>query len=120
METVNHPLHYQSVSQIGLPILEALGIPEATLKMECIEAIESLEATRRWNFNILNAVKYLWRCGMKGDAIKDLRKARWYLARHLESKFVCHSLSPTVGTRRAINRAIPLIESTIAKLEGKP
>jgi hypothetical protein len=27
-----------------------------------------------------NALKYLWRAGLKGPAAEDVRKARWYLA----------------------------------------
>ena len=119
METVNHPPHYQSVSTIGRPILEAMGILPGTLEMECIEALEHLEVAKRWNFNILSAVKYLWRCGMKGDSIEDLRKARWYLNRQIESGHLLHKLNPAAGTLNAINSAIALIESTIAKLEGE-
>jgi hypothetical protein len=26
-----------------------------------------------------NALKYLWRSGLKGDAREDLLKARWYI-----------------------------------------
>jgi hypothetical protein len=36
------------------------------------------------NFNIGNAVKYLWRCGQKGALLDDLRKARWYVDREIE------------------------------------
>ena len=32
-----------------------------------------------FNFCIGNAIKYLWRAGLKGDAIEDLRKAAWYI-----------------------------------------
>jgi hypothetical protein len=28
-------------------------------------------------------MKYLWRAGEKGDALTDLRKARWYLDREI-------------------------------------
>lgn len=42
--TVDHPPHYQSVSLIGLPILRVLNLGNEILSLECIEAIETLEA----------------------------------------------------------------------------
>lgn len=80
MEKVNHPPHYQKVSEIGRPILMALGLTDKLLAMECIEAIEWLEQGGK-TFTYLNAVKYLWRCGLKSEAKLDLEKARWYLQR---------------------------------------
>ncbi len=64
-DNVNHPSHYTS---------DPSGI-------ECIEI------TRHRDFNIGNAIKYLWRAGLKDDAampqkektIEDLRKAIWYI-----------------------------------------
>lgn len=42
--------------------------------------IEAIEITRHYNFAIGNAIKYLWRAGLKEDAkIQDLRKAIWYI-----------------------------------------
>ena len=60
-DPVNHPQHYTS---------HPSGV-------ECIEIIEHL------NFCIGNAIKYLWRAGMKGEQIEDLRKARWYIDREI-------------------------------------
>lgn len=45
--------------------------------VECIQVTESM------NFCIGNAVKYLWRAGLKGDAIQDLEKAQWYIDREI-------------------------------------
>lgn len=56
-DNVNHPKHYNS---------HPSGI-------ECIEIV------RHFNFNLGNAMKYIWRAGLKGDAIEDLKKARFYL-----------------------------------------
>lgn len=58
-DTVNHPKHYTS---------DPSGI-------ECIEI------TRHRNFNIGNAIKYLWRAGLKdgNSDIQDLKKAMWYI-----------------------------------------
>lgn len=41
--------------------------------------VECIEVTRHMNFNIGNAIKYLWRAGLKGAALTDLRKAVWYI-----------------------------------------
>ena len=60
---VNHPLHY-NVHPNGI---------------ECIDVVEG------FNFNVGNAIKYLWRAGLKSDdAVKDLEKAAWYVQRELE------------------------------------
>lgn len=64
-DEVNHPDHYTS---------DPSGV-------ECIQI------TRHRNFNIGNAFKYLWRCGLKLSGrlsnkekqIQDLRKAVWYI-----------------------------------------
>lgn len=60
-EEVYHPKHYN---------LHPTGI-------ECIDVIEEM------TLNIGNAVKYLWRTGLKPgvSAIKDLDKAIWYIER---------------------------------------
>jgi hypothetical protein len=65
MEAVDHPQHYTS---------DPSGV-------ECIEI------TRHRNFNIGNAIKYLWRAGLKQSAdksaqekqIEDLKKAAFYI-----------------------------------------
>ena len=63
VEEVNHPKHYTS---------SASGI-------ECIQVTEHM------NFCLGNAIKYIWRAGLKSDdAEKDLRKAIWYLERELK------------------------------------
>lgn len=49
--------------------------------------IECIDVTRHRNFNVGNAIKYLWRAGLKIDAdkssinkqIEDLEKAVWYI-----------------------------------------
>jgi Protein of unknwon function (DUF3310) len=58
-DMVNHPPHYTS---------DPSGV-------ECIQI------TRHRNFNIGNAIKYLWRAGIKDDRkqIEDLQKAIFYI-----------------------------------------
>lgn len=64
-DNVNHPEHYTSHPS----------------------GIECIEITRHYPFSIGNAIKYLWRAGLKKDAsltdnqkeIEDLKKAIWYI-----------------------------------------
>ena len=43
--------------------------------------VECITITEHYNFNVGNAIKYLWRAGLKDgtDAASDLRKAAWYV-----------------------------------------
>ena len=43
--------------------------------------IECIDVTEHMGFNLGNAVKYIWRCDLKKDAIEDLRKSIWYVER---------------------------------------
>lgn len=63
-DLVNHPPHYT-------------GHPSG---VECITITEHM------GFNLGNAVKYIWRADLKGDAIEDLRKAAWYVQREIERR----------------------------------
>ena len=70
-ESVNHPEHYN---------LHPSGV-------ECITVVE------HYNFNVGNAIKYLWRAGLKSDEgltnaekeLEDVKKALWYVQRHLQN-----------------------------------
>lgn len=46
--------------------------------------VECITITEHFNFNVGNTIKYCWRAGLKGDAIEDLKKARWYLDREID------------------------------------
>lgn len=61
-DLVNHPPHYTSHPS----------------------GIEAIEVTRWMNFNLGNAMKYIWRAGLKQDAVEDLRKAVFYLNDEIE------------------------------------
>ena len=63
-DPVNHPKHYTS---------HPSGV-------ECIDVVE------QYPFNIGNAIKYLWRAGLKGDLVEDLKKARWYIDREIAKR----------------------------------
>lgn len=69
-DSVNHPAHYTS---------DPSGV-------ECIEI------TQYRDFCVGNAIKYLWRAGLKASAdksvlakeIEDLEKAKWYIDRKIK------------------------------------
>ncbi len=60
-DSVNHPKHYTT---------NPSGV-------ECITVVEHM------SFNVGNAIKYLWRADLKGNALEDLKKARWYVDREI-------------------------------------
>lgn len=61
-DLVNHPPHYGSHPS----------------------GVECITVTEHMSFNLGNAVKYIWRAGLKSDDAKtDLEKARWYVEREI-------------------------------------
>jgi hypothetical protein len=48
--------------------------------------VECIAITEHFGFCIGNAIKYLWRAGLKGDAVEDLRKAAWYIDREIRRR----------------------------------
>lgn len=48
--------------------------------------VTAVDVTETFNFNLGNAVKYIWRAGSKpGESAEDdLKKAIWYLERELD------------------------------------
>lgn len=61
-DPVNHPSHYTQGD------------------IECIDAIKASMTLEAFiGYLKGNCVKYLWRAGLKNDAIEDVRKAGWYL-----------------------------------------
>ena len=49
-----------------------------------IETIDFIEA-KELNYHLGNVVKYITRSGHKGDKLKDLEKAQWYLNRAINN-----------------------------------
>lgn len=45
--------------------------------------IECIQITEHMGFCLGNAVKYIWRAGLKSDATQDLQKAVWYIEREI-------------------------------------
>jgi hypothetical protein len=48
--------------------------------------VECIEVAEHFNFSLGNAIKYIWRAGLKGDAVEDLKKAAWYINREIERR----------------------------------
>lgn len=69
MDNVNNPKHYTSHPS----------------------GVECITITEHYNFCIGNAIKYLWRAGLKQEQgvdnkeIEDCRKAIWYINRHISN-----------------------------------
>lgn len=63
-DPVNHPPHYTSHPS----------------------GVECIQITEHMGFCLGNAVKYIWRADLKGNAIEDLKKARFYIDREIERR----------------------------------
>lgn len=49
--------------------------------------VECVDVAEHFGFNLGNAIKYIWRAGLKSkDPIEDLKKAAWYLNREIERR----------------------------------
>jgi hypothetical protein len=66
-DIVNHPPHYTSHPS----------------------GIECIQVTQHMNFCLGNAMKYIWRCDDKNDAIEDLEKAIWYINQEIKRRQSC-------------------------------
>jgi hypothetical protein len=60
-DLVNHPPHYTAHPS----------------------GVECIQITEHMGFCLGNAVKYIWRADAKGNALDDLRKARFYINREI-------------------------------------
>lgn len=63
-DPVHHPVHYTSHPS----------------------GIECISVTKHFNFCLGNAIKYIWRADLKGNAIEDLEKAAFYINAELERR----------------------------------
>lgn len=54
-----------------------------------VPGIECIQVTQHFNFNRGNAIKYIWRAGLKGDEIEDLKKAIQYLEFEIARIEIC-------------------------------
>jgi hypothetical protein len=60
-DPINHPKHYTNHPS----------------------GIECITITEHMSFNLGNAIKYIWRADLKGNAEQDLQKAIWYINREI-------------------------------------
>ena len=63
-DMVNHPPHYTSHPS----------------------GVECIQITEHMGFNLGNALKYIWRADLKGNAVEDLEKAIFYINRELTKR----------------------------------
>lgn len=82
---------HKELDQLILENSEPVAIPESWLKDDAVNhpthytthpsGIECIEITRHHDFAIGNAIKYLWRAGLKDsdNEVQDLKKAIWYI-----------------------------------------
>jgi hypothetical protein len=61
MDMINHPPHYTAHPS----------------------GVECIQITEHMNFNLGNAMKYIWRAGEKNSTTEDLKKAKWYVEREI-------------------------------------
>lgn len=62
-DVINHPPHYTSHPS----------------------GVECIQITEHMSFCLGNAIKYIWRAGLKSDdALEDLKKARFYIDREIK------------------------------------
>lgn len=62
-DPVNHPSHYTAHPS----------------------GVEAIDITEHFSFNCGNAIKYIWRAGLKTeDPAQDLKKAAWYIEREIQ------------------------------------
>ena len=60
-DPVNHPAHYTNHPS----------------------GVECIQITEHMNFNLGNALKYIWRCDLKQKDVEDLKKAIFYINREI-------------------------------------
>jgi len=63
-DPINHPKHYTSHPS----------------------GVECIEITQHMGFSLGNAIKYIWRADLKGNAIEDIEKAIWYLTQEIKRR----------------------------------
>mgnify|MGYP001565599913 CR=1 FL=1 len=93
-DAVNHPTHYNSHPS----------------------GVEAIEIVEHFNFNVGNAIKYLWRAGLKGNALEDLHKAVWYVQREIRRLEAYPRDLVMVEAPQALR---DLVEESVAAMEAE-
>jgi Protein of unknwon function (DUF3310) len=73
VDNVNHPPHY-----LARKIF-------CSCENENSKPIECIDVSSTFNFNLGNAIKYIWRCDFKGNKKEDLEKAIWYIQNEISN-----------------------------------
>lgn len=94
-DPVNHPPHYTAHPS----------------------GVECIQITEHMGFCLGNAVKYLWRADLKGDAIEDLRKARWYIDREIARREAAARPAPE-AVPIAIRATMPISRTVRRELKS--
>ena len=68
----------RDVDQYFHPVENPAHYLQHSSGVECVSIAEG------FNFNLGNAIKYIWRAGLKHDRLEDLQKAAWYIAREIQ------------------------------------
>jgi hypothetical protein len=111
MNEVNHPRHYNECGPRDA---------DGSAKYEAIKIIED------WGmgFCLGNALKYICRCGHKGNTKQDLEKALWYIDRACQNAEHMKSITGRTFTLDEVAQAwelTPLLTMVVGYVyEGKP
>ena len=97
VDQVNHPSHYTAHPS----------------------GIEALQITRHMNFNLGNAMKYIWRAGLKNQDrhIEDLKKAIFYINDEIKRIEMYSGIAKIEDNEPVITEK--LAETITEKLAGK-
>ncbi|WIC40287.1 hypothetical protein SEA_HOLLIDAY_93 [Gordonia phage Holliday] len=74
---------------LGTPAHDAVNHPQHYTDHP--SGVECIQITEHMGFCLGNAIKYIWRADLKGNAIEDLEKARWYLEREIRRRYIADS-----------------------------
>lgn len=94
-DMVNHPPHYKAHPS----------------------GIECITVTEHFNFNMGNAIKYIWRADEKGDPVENLEKARWYIQREIERRGTSQTIQETTGGSVATGPRLPILGNPTAPMD---
>ena len=109
-DSVNKPAHYNAG------------------EVETIDGIKAALGEGFADYCKGNVIKYVWRCGKKGDAVEDLRKARKYLEWAIEAMEGNCPVMPDSSDRkplaipsgwRELEENEPLCEDDLFELDGE-
>jgi hypothetical protein len=98
-DNVNHPAHYAESKHEPIDVIEDWGL----------------------GFHLGNVVKYVARAGKKDPTkvLEDLKKARWYLDRHIKNLEVDEKVNCIVGPANEIGPRCPKCSLVMIIHEGE-